>query len=183
MRRLHRQFEMAARCNWSHRAAVNVLTAIAVASAPTACAQSEFDEFSMGKESTKLQWSEDFETVTFYKVNAPGAQPFVVMPSMAPPIQVPPQIGRTIKLAGLEKHGIVLIQLAPHVATPGALDQVLDNYNHQVTPGSRFVAFASRHSEGNPIYTSGGVEKVVTNQAVVKFRRGTNPQDAVALLT
>jgi subtilisin family serine protease len=135
------------------------------------------DSFSMGKRMTVFQRSERWETVTFRKVSAVDGRREIVPPAIAPPLVVPPGSGRAAQLEGPAMYGVLPVQLAPGVS-PSGIEPILRHYNHShAVSGTAdgFEAVSSDSPDGNPIYESGGIQKLVVNELIVKFPRGTDP--------
>jgi Subtilase family len=147
---------------------------------PGILAQSE-DSFAMGKKTTNFMRSTRFETVTFYEARSIDAALRVVNPSRAVPLAVPENIGRTMFLPSLERFGVMLIELAPTVA-PDAILPLVRSYNERGRTTGQQVAFPGSQREGNPIYFAGSVDYVLVNEAIVQFRKGTDPRVIAGLL-
>jgi subtilisin family serine protease len=157
---------------WSRCAATCWFGTWLAVAAPAPSALAAEDIVTMGRKTTVFQRSESWETVTFFRQSAPGSNFEVISPTSAPPLDVPPDVGRTLILPRLEKFGVQLVTLAPGVS-PARIEPLVSNYNDQhvvsaTSPG--YVAIAGNSTRGNPIYQSGGNQLLVVNEVIVRFK-------------
>lgn len=163
----------AARRASGRRAAICLVAAYLFLFGWQVAAQPSQDAFEMGKKHSVLTRSSRFETITFHKPAVGGLAQMAVLPSTVPAIVIPAQVGQVVAITSLEKYGILLIRLAPN-ADPRALIPLVEDFNHQ--HGSASLRAATGHmANGNPIYASGAVDKLVVDQLIIQFRPGTDP--------
>ena len=173
--KLNSVISVARRLRSRRATAASIYTCLALV-ATTACGQPSSDPVVIGKESRTYTSSTRFNTVTFYERGPPGGPRVVADPSRAVPLVIDPRIGRVIALPSLGKYGIVLIQLAVN-ADQDEFERALDRYNSDPQTGARHRAVSARdRRDGNPIYASGTVDRLLVNEVLVRFRAGTERQ-------
>jgi subtilisin family serine protease len=145
----------------------------------TAGPQAVADQFFMQKKAVEMAPSTRFETITIYETDSAGNPRALVLPSRAAPLIVPPQIGRLAVEPYLEQYGVVLVRMAPAV-NRAELDPIVERYNRSVA--GRLRAFTGREADGNPMYSSGNVDRLVVNEVFVRFRPRTDRAVAEAFL-
>jgi hypothetical protein len=135
-----------ARRNLGRRASVVLrtlcLTLLGLTAGPPAVA----DQFFMQKKAVEKAPSTRFETITIYETDSAGNPRALVLPSRAPLLVVPPQVGRLAVEPYLEQYGVVLVRMAPAVSR-AELDPVVERYNRSVA--GRLRAFSGREADGN----------------------------------
>jgi subtilisin family serine protease len=147
-----------------------------------AAAQPVGDVFLMGKKATQLAISDQFETITIFHEDHQSGTRTMLSPSKATFV-LPPGIGRVLVLPDLDAKGVLLVEFAPGAVTDDLVREVRAYNNQPLVPGApRRVAVVGSESAGFPIYSAGSVHYLVTDEVLVRFKRGTDAQANEALL-
>jgi subtilisin family serine protease len=133
-----------------------------------ASAQLTDASFEMGKKTTTLEYSDRFETVTFYEERVAGGPRTVVSPAHIP-FTLPASIGRPVSVSSLEQYGVLLIQLAPGV-DPREVQPAVRAFNIRSPTPPRVLGVAGGENAGHPIYSVGSIHYLVVNEVLVRFK-------------